>query len=185
MPAPKRQKPGKISPIQQEAPTDSVDTKTSVAQSINCARSEPEEVLDRNHFENWSFQRKSTYSAVEKVDLLGNDELIIYHGGCESFVLNFVFKIDRPSSDDADIHYWYHRVISSLKGLEGHCDPFLNLAKVTLAMDKYLFSSSEPKLGEEIVAYGDEIPASVSFDSVEQLKDKRWRLSDTFAIGPL
>ena len=159
--------------------------------SIECVRTEPESIINKDVFPNTTFQLKKNEEfpfqnlGFENVKFENGDKLLIENIGCENFTLVFHYETSRFSHRIDDVQSWYQTAADLLtetnKGISNQdlLDGELKALKI------YIKETKKLKYKEEIEYCGSEIRCVISLEEVKRLEGEKVKITISSGIGPL
>ncbi|HET6227082.1 MAG TPA: hypothetical protein VFF27_12435 [Bacteroidia bacterium] len=178
--------------VNTSTPITEITEKTAIPESgENCGRGTPESITKKGAFTKTSFSLQSNkHVGVEAIALENGDKITIKNWGCDYYALTFRFETSRFQSEPTNIAFWYKRSVTLLNELLPKLDAPIDIAKGT---DRLMNRIEEEvpngyqnlAFNEELDFQEGEIRSFVCIDKVEQLPEKRFAITITFATGPL
>jgi hypothetical protein len=163
------------------------------AAKIECVRPVPQPIVKKAVFPNTRFtlskadeSGQNIPSGTETVKFNNGDRLTITNSGCEYVNLRFRFETSRFDRQQiSNSQYLYRRsawlMRQTLRGLETPLD----LAKGTIALEKYAAQSPQPDLDQIIKYGGTEIQSVVKLVQVKPLSKRKTVVEVLFYYGPI
>lgn len=170
----------------------------SSAQMSICTRGIAVPVLKRSVFPNVKAKMSADErTSVETARTGRGDLLTVRNWGCEYYVLTFRFETSRYRHDLGDLRYWFRQAANEMAFILPGVEAPIDIKKGIAKLRAYTNSSGKGDLrriklgrtlmfgGDERDPNGDDIPQTVSIDSLRMLKKNRYVFEVTFAAGPL
>ncbi|QCR21188.1 hypothetical protein [Pontibacter sp. SGAir0037] len=181
-------------PISPDYSIASGDTSTDSGSIQNnfsdCVRGFPVPTIDKVLHPDATFSiNKDSTAAIETVVFRTEDKLTIKHWGCEYFLLTYLFETSRFQGSSSDTNYWYEKAANLLEEaseamLRQQSSSDILMNSIT-ALRQHSSDTNTPAFGEEIDFGHDAIRNFVVLNRVQKLKNKRFLVEVTTAVGPL
>ncbi len=166
-------------------------TEIETETTFECVRGQAEPIIKKEYFPNTTFTlQPDSLTAIETVQLDNGDRLTIKNWGCEYYILTFSFETTKFQQDTADLKFWYQATIQLMTSMLAGLDAPIDIKQGLVSLDRYYLNDEKNnfknlKFEDEIDFGGEEIRSFVTLERIEQINDKTFGITVSFAIGPL